>query len=186
MPVICPNPKCNRVHADSSEVFCSNCGTRLPNAGVVAGETTFPATGAIALPYAQHASKGARVAGFAIDFLLLVLLVPLLGAIPFLYPLVATGYILFRDSNGASFGKLLVGSQVVDRSGAPASAKQLILRNLIFVLGDIAAVLPIPFLGAALSTLGFGGLALIETFALLVLGERLGDKMAGTIVIKRR
>jgi uncharacterized RDD family membrane protein YckC len=133
----------------------------------------------------SKASKAVRIGGFAIDFVILVILVPVIGAVPYLYPVIATGYILLRDTNGASLGKLMLGCQVLSKNGAPATTKQLILRNLIFVLGDIVAWVPIPWLGAAVDALGFGGLAMLEGICLLVMGERIGDMIAGTMVVKR-
>jgi len=86
--------------------------------------------------------------------------------------LVASGaaYVLFRDSiRGRSLGKFLFGLTVVNlQSGRPASARDSLARNIVFVLpgANIAAVF--------LET---------RTLARDPQGQRLGDRLAMTQVV---
>jgi uncharacterized RDD family membrane protein YckC len=169
--VRCPNPKCGQIFLNSHETFCPECGTRLPEASAV--------------PFAV-ASKLSRVLGFAIDFAIsmiaaILLVIPGLGQI--LAALIWTVYFLFRDINGASLGKMAVGNVVISKNGGPASARQKILRNVLLVLPDLTEWIPLVGLltgsTVLLIVLGVEGLSLMAT------GERLGDKIAGTLVVKR-
>jgi uncharacterized RDD family membrane protein YckC len=107
--------------------------------------------------------------------------IPLLG--PFLLsPLFLLAYWLLRDFNGASLGKMAMGTAVISKNGQAATQGSRILRNvplaipnmlmLIPILGWIAAV-PVAFI-----------VIVAEIIALLSTGERLGDKLANTMVVK--
>lgn len=73
--------------------------------------------------------------------------------------------------DGATLGKLLVGTRVRDAQGFAASPTQLFLRAL-FVPFEALLVMPIPLLFALL--------------ALLPRHQRLGDLVAGTVVLRTR
>ena len=190
MQIQCPT--CSRTYFNNVETFCADCGARLPLAapvsvgGAVAAQ---PALSYVTPPetIGSPASRGTRIAAFSIDIAILIVIgmfdiVPLLGQ--YLFALLSAAFVLFRDMNGASFGKSMLGCRVVSKNGTPATTKQKMLRNVIFVLPDLAAL--IPFLGIFLGPIGFVTLACLELFVLLVTGERIGDKMAGTMVVKRR
>lgn len=132
------------------------------------------------------ADKWLRVAGYFIDVvpavvLGLVALIPFIGLI--CAGLLLVPYWLLRDITGASLGKLALGMRVVRQDGQPASKGALMLRNLPLIAAP--ACMLIPFLGYFL----FGPVAiivvLIEGILLLSQGSRLGDKMAGTVVVRK-
>ena len=79
-------------------------------------------------------------------------------------------YFLFRDAliGGRSFGKFVVGIVVVDRDGNNCTIIKSILRNVIFLLAGVGAI--------------------IEFFvmAFSAQGRRLGDRLAKTYVIDQR
>ena len=132
------------------------------------------------------ADKWLRVAGYLIDLvpavvLGLVSLIPVVGLI--FAGLLLTPYWLLRDVTGASLGKLLLGMKVVGQDGQPATVGARILRNLPLIAAPLCML--IPLLGYIL----VGPVALIvilvEGIMLLSQGTRLGDKMAGTVVLKK-
>jgi len=191
--------KCQHVGMKDSEVYCSQCGSReivtwqpqgssavaTMNGPGVAVTSTGAATGTVtgAGGYVL-ASRGLRIGAFAID-MVIGFLISLLGAIPFINVLIAVIlvlYWLFRDQSGASVGKRLLGLKVLSKSGHPATKSQLMIRNLPFVIVSLLEVIP-----------GFGFLAenavdlllyLIELILVLATRNRLGDRIAGTMVVK--
>ncbi len=189
MEVQCPT--CSRSYSNDTEQFCADCGTRLPVDSPVAiagGAAVQPALSPVEAlqTIGVPASRGTRIAAFSIDLAILVVIgmfdfVPLLGQ--YLFALISAVFVLLRDANGASFGKSMLGCVVVSKDGNPATMKQKMLRNVIFLLPELAAL--IPFLGIFLGPIGFGTVACLELFVLLVTGERIGDQMAGTMVVKR-
>ena len=182
MQAVCPNTEtCGRTNYGVHE-FCDYCGTRLPPAS----EGGMPGPGPVP-GGALRATKLVRVGAFAIDILIVVVINIAIGAvgIPTIGPIVSFLYLLFRDVNGGSVGKMALGCRVVDKRGRPAKMQQLILRNITLVLGEIAGFLPIPFLGPLVGAIGSGGVSLIELVCLLATGERIGDMLAATMVVKR-
>jgi len=83
---------------------------------------------------------------------------------------VETGYFIFWEmvTNGRSPGKMLVGLRVVRRDGMPIDLRSSVLRNLL----RIVDILPENYVVGLVSML------------LSPSGERLGDHVAGTIVIR--
>jgi uncharacterized RDD family membrane protein YckC len=83
---------------------------------------------------------------------------------------VETGYFIFWEmvTNGRSPGKMLAGLRVVRRDGLPIDLRSSILRNLL----RIVDILPENYVVGLVSML------------LSSAGERLGDHVAGTIVIR--
>lgn len=144
-------------------------------------------TQGFASPVSQvTADKWIRVAGYVIDGLPLVLVIffawiPILGLI--LAGLCLVPYWLLRDVTGASLGKLLLGLKVVARDGQPATVAARILRNLPLALGPMCML--IPFLGYVLAGPVAGTVTLVEGIMLLSQGERLGDRLAKTTVVKK-
>jgi uncharacterized RDD family membrane protein YckC len=144
-----------------------------------------PATRSASGPVVS-ADKGLRVAGYLIDvipaiFLGLVGLIPIAG--PIMAGLLLTPYWLFRDVFGASLGKLLLGMRIVRADGQPASAAARILRNLPLIAGPLCLL--IPFLGYFLVAPVAGTVVLIEGILVLTQGSRLGDRLAGTVLVKK-
>jgi uncharacterized RDD family membrane protein YckC len=136
---------------------------------------------------AWPADKGTRVLGYLIDILPAIVVGMILGFIPLLgpfllSPLFGLAYWLLRDFNGASLGKMAMGTMVVGKDGQAATQGARILRNvplaipnmlmLIPILGWIAAI-PVAFI-----------VIVTEIIMLLSTGERLGDRLAKTMVIK--
>lgn len=136
--------------------------------------------------YPAPADKWLRVAGYLIDvvpavFLGLVGLIPIAG--PIIAGLLLTPYWLFRDVFGVSLGKVLLGMRIVQRDGSPASAAARVLRNLPLIAGPLCLLIPI--LGYFLVVPVAGTVVLVEGILVLSQGSRLGDKIAGTVVVKR-
>ena len=84
--------------------------------------------------------------------------------------IVETGYFIFWEmlTNGRSPGKMLAGLRVVRRDGLPINLKSSVLRNVL----RIVDILPENYVVGLVSML------------LSPSGERLGDHVAGTIVIR--
>lgn len=82
-------------------------------------------------------------------------------------------YVLFEVAwEGQTPGKRLAGLRVLDRSGRPASAGALVIRNLVRLVDSLP--MPIAYPGGVIS------------FLSTPLGQRLGDLAAGTIVMRER
>lgn len=121
----------------------------------------------------DYASLGTRVFCFAIDLIvagvfpvLALFLTPILGEFGIQIGLFsAAGYLLMKDAieNGQSLGKRAKWIQVVDqRTGNPCTSGQSFLRNILLLLGPID-----------------------WAFAFGREPKRLGDRIAGTIVVNR-
>jgi uncharacterized RDD family membrane protein YckC len=171
--------KCHAAGIGDQERYCPQCGSRDL---VVDPLNTIGATHEKGVP--SMADRPRRFGAFLIDLALLLLLsglTTLLGPVAAVFAFL---YQLFRDAGGASIGKRLLGMKVVSKTGRPATATQWILRNVVFVLPTIALVVP------ALGFLAESGLELliagIELVLLLVTGSRLGDRIAGTTVVRTR
>jgi uncharacterized RDD family membrane protein YckC len=149
---------------------------------------------AAALQYTQPAGQPYVIAGkferwlaFVIDCLLCVpiilfVLIPILGAI--IVGLGMPAYWLLRDIRGASLGKLMLGLRVVQLDGQPATTGALMFRNLIYAAPHLLHF--IPYLGTFLIIFLITPLKSLEALLVLATNRRLGDRMAGTIVIKAR
>ena len=108
-------------------------------------------------------------------------IIPVIGIF---FDLIAAFYMLLRDVTGASLGKQIFGLQIIDKaSGQPASVLQRILRNAFFALPFLVEW--IPGLGFFLGTGTLMAIGTIELLMLLASGERLGDKFAGTTVVRK-
>jgi uncharacterized RDD family membrane protein YckC len=134
-----------------------------------------------------RASVGERAGGYLIDVIPAVIAALALGWIPILGAILA-GFVLgfywlFRDVLGASLGKLLVRTRIVGPDGAPAGIGRRILRNLPIAFGP--SLLIIPFLGYAIAPVISGLIILTEVIMVSSQNERLGDRLAGTTVVRR-
>ena len=133
-------------------------------------------------PPIQSVSRMSRFGGFLIDWLMAWPL-NLLSVIPMIGPLIVIFYWLLRDINGRSLGKVIVGTMIVGGRGGPATAMQRVVRNLPFAIFTLPLFIPIlgVFAAILLQVLVFTA----EVIAVLITGERIGDKIAGTTVVKR-
>lgn len=171
MALVCTNHSCSytRVHGpliNSSQRYCE-CGHELVS---VADP-----------PPRQPASRMARFGGILVDGIIFLPFV-LLSEFPIVGPLVIISLWLFRDINGRSLGKVVTGTTIISRHGGQATAMQRVIRNLPFALALLPLFLPI--VGLAAFLLQFG-MTIVEIIAVLATGERIGDKLAGTMVVKR-
>jgi uncharacterized RDD family membrane protein YckC len=103
--------------------------------------------------------------------------------LPFVGGLLVIAYWFLRDIGGASPGKMLLGLRVVGKDGRPATQSALILRNLPF--GGAHCLHLIPYVGIVLALLLVIPINIIESILVLVKGERMGDMLAGTMVVKK-
>lgn len=173
-------------------MFCDNCGQALPDSSLMCkscgqsfaatADTDILATSATLV----RADKGIRVAGYLIDVIPAALLglfslIPVVG--PMIVGLLLTPYWLLRDVGGASLEKLVLRTRIVRENGQPAGAGARVLRNLPLAIGP--AFLIIPLLGYVLGPGITGLIVLVEAVMLLTQGYRVGDRLAGTIVIKK-
>jgi len=130
---------------------------------------------------------GLRAAGYLLDLIpggvlaLLVGWIPVLGLI--LAGLLLTPYWLLRDVTGRSPGKLLLGLQVANIEGGPAPVGARILRNLPIAAGPMMMIIPV--LGYVLAPIVSVPLMLTEMILTLSSGQRLGDRIAHTIVVRK-
>jgi uncharacterized RDD family membrane protein YckC len=154
----------------------------MGQAGFQAAAAAVPSLEVVRAP----ADKGTRVAGYLIDVLPAIVLglfglIPIMGAI--IAGLLLAPYWLLRDVTGSSLGKLILRTMVVRKDGQPASVRARILRNVPLAIGP--AFLIIPLLGYFLGPATAGIAVLVEGIMLLTQGERIGDRIAGTTVIKK-
>lgn len=170
--LVCPT--CQRSYAAVDGPFCKDDGSRLVPLAAEAPVISKP----IALPLA---SKGSRLGGYLMDVLISLPLVFFAGTGFGAIALIA--YWLFRDVNGASLGKLVVGTKVVGRNGGPASTQQRIVRNIVLVLPMLVDFIPV--IGVFFGQGAFGLVSLLECIFLLATGERISDKLADTAVVRK-
>ena len=88
---------------------------------------------------------------------------------------------LLRDISGASPGKRMFGLRVIAISGAQTTVAQRIVRNATLIAAPVLMILQLNESSVALVPVGT---ILFETALLLTLGRRLGDRIAGTDVVK--
>jgi uncharacterized RDD family membrane protein YckC len=107
---------------------------------------------------AKHPGSGGHFQGLTIAILLLVEYT------------ISTGYFIFWEmvTGGRSPGKLLVGLRVVRRNGLPIDLRSSVIRNLMRAVDMLPAEYLIGLISILLSSSG----------------ERLGDHVAGTIVLR--
>ena len=137
---------------------------------------------------AERAGLGTRFLGYIIDILptflvMIIALIPILGQI--LAGLLLITYWLLRDIGGASLGKLALGYQVVQANGQPSSGAQRVVRNLPFIIAPLIIMIPIPFVSLVVGSAVGLTVMLTELVFLLATGNRSGDLLAGTRVVKK-
>lgn len=204
-------PQCKTQNADDVN-FCQRCGTRLqvsassqatsaPNPAYryESGASSEPPQGysgyqssVAPAPSPAHqaglvpADKLIRWLAWVIDHLLVMFIIPI-ALIPLIGGLIVgallVAFWLMRDVKGASPGKQLLGLRVVGKDGLPATREALIKRNLPFGLPHIVQI--IPYLGIVLSYIISFPINVIEAIMVVATGERIGDRIAGTMVVKK-
>jgi uncharacterized RDD family membrane protein YckC len=137
-------------------------------------------------PGIDRASVGLRGAAYLIDILpafliALIALIPLVGHI--VAGLLIGFYWLYRDAAKFSLGKMALGLQVVQMNGEPATPHALKRRNLPLAIGAFVGAIPLAgmILGPITGLIAF----IVTVLLLLTEGYTLGDKWAGTTVVKR-
>jgi uncharacterized RDD family membrane protein YckC len=178
-PMVCPNPACARdLSLLVNALHCPDCGAKLP----VSVELVYQK-----VESTQEASRFQRVAGWAIDALIagvpaLLGLVPVIGQA--VIGLLLSAYWLLRDIGGASLGKRAAGTRIYSTSGTPATPSQRILRNLPLILPEL--LLMIPVIGMALGPAAAIAIWGMEAVVLLLTRRRIGDRLAGTMIVRVR
>ena len=133
----------------------------------------------------EHIGVGLRAVATIIDTLLLMVIAYLIalltgattasgfnltGAPAFLWFFIAIAYyIVLEATQGATLGKMALGLRVVKLDGSPISWSESIIRNLLRIIDGLFAYLV--------------GAILIWTSPLK---QRLGDRLANTVVVRRR
>jgi uncharacterized RDD family membrane protein YckC len=209
MPRTTNCPQCNTPSDDTSR-FCTGCGGRLTTVNTLdtgASAPEYPGmpspaystgSGSANLPLAGFgtvyavsgpliADKGARALGYVIDvlpcFLFAVInVLPIIGTM--IYGAILTAYWLLRDVAGTSLGKLILGNRVASKKGCDSSVGQRLARNLPLVIAPILLIIPV--IGMVLGPSVAIVVIVAEVILILSKGERLGDMMAGTVVVKKR
>lgn len=134
---------------------------------------------------ALAANTSQRVVGGLIDMAPLFVVTVVIGVFAGPYDvsmpaarLIAGLGLLLKDVAGASPGKWLVGVRVADRDGGPAGLGRRVVRNV--TLAGAPLLMGVPYVG------GLGVVIFASEMALVLAGrERLGDRLAGTTVVRR-
>jgi uncharacterized RDD family membrane protein YckC len=134
----------------------------------------------------QRADTGARILAFILDSFIAIP-IGIVAIIPIVGQLIATmlllPYWLFRDFGGGSIGKRLFGLRVVDYEGNIASGASRLKRNSLF--GAAVVLLAIPVIGDIGMPLAFTVVCFIEIVMMATRGERIGDREAKCLVVKK-
>ncbi len=126
----------------------------------------------------QYAGVGLRFLAYLIDAIIIGVVAAILsflfrgapGFSGFLIAIIAFGYfIVMEATQGATLGKMALGLRVVKTNGAPITWTDSIIRNLLRIIDGLFAYLV--------------GAILIWTSPLK---QRLGDRAANTVVVRRR
>ena len=120
-----------------------------------------------------------------IDWLPTLILIPL-AIIPIVGPMivgVAIGaWYLMRDIKGASLGKHFLKERVVMKDNSLPDQTALLKRNITIAAPALCTAIPIA--GYILGPLVGIAMLILEVVMLATKGERFGDQLAGTKVIK--
>lgn len=167
--------------------FCPSCGTRAgAPAGSAAGGPAPGAAASITLP-AIDSVIGLRIGAVLIDVVPIIIVSIILGFVPIagaiLAGLISIAYWLLRDINGASLGKMLLGLKVVRKDGSESGTQERILRNVTLIAGGVFSLIPLAgiVLGPAIGLC----VGIVELVFLFTQKERLGDRIAGTTVVRK-
>lgn len=179
---------CPQCGAESSDVTCANCGAPVAALLTGGGTAAAPAPAYASMPMVATAAPvelPTRLLGVVIDWLP-TLLIGVIAWIPVVGQLVGglllTAYWLLRDIKGASLGKQVLKLRVVMKDGSAPTSQALILRNITIAAQGIA--LMVPLLGLLLGAVVGFVMLVVEIVFLATRGERLGDSLAGTKVVR--
>ncbi len=170
-------------------VFCTNCGAGMEPGQPCANCAVRQAAAATqqAVTTAIPDVVGLRALGYIIDVVPVMIVGAAIGWIPIIgamiFGVILLGYWLMRDYWGHSLGKIVLGLEVVKKDGSPADTKARVLRNVTIAVGPAMLILPVIgyVLGPVLSLICI----VTEIIMLLVNKERIGDRLAGTTVVKK-
>ncbi|MFL6375624.1 MAG: RDD family protein [Pyrinomonadaceae bacterium] len=128
---------------------------------------------------------GPRLGALLIDGLCAIPLT-FLAVIPFLGIIgapILCAYWVSRDAffGGQSIGKKVVGLKVIKPDGSPFLWADSVKRNIIYFA---LLVLMIPLYGLAFNGFLSGPLGLVELIMVVTGGQRIGDRMGGTYVVR--
>ena len=173
-------------------MFCTSCGTSFegqfcPSCGARAGAAAPQAGAPAAAPISIDNVTGLRIGAVLIDVIPIIIVSVVFGWIPIaglmLTGLIGIAYWLLRDINGASLGKILLGLKVVKKDLSPSETKDRILRNVTLVPGYVMMLIPLA--GYVLAPAISFCMGVLELVFLLTQKERLGDRIAGTTVVRK-
>ena len=169
--------------------FCTNCGATIEPGQPCTNCAVRQAAAATqqAVTTAISDVVGLRALGYIIDVIPMIIIgvvigwIPIIGAI--IFGVILLCYWLLRDFAGHSLGKIVLGLEVVKKDGTPSDTKARILRNVTIAIGPAFLILPVIgyVLGPVLSLICI----VTEMIMLLVTKERIGDRLAGTTVVKK-
>lgn len=113
-----------------------------------------------------------------------VFLCGVIGLVPVLGGIAATVYMLVRDGlfNGQSVGKKIAGLKVEKQDGTPATFADSVKRNMILAVPDVVLIIPVA--GFVLYLVVMSVVTVVESAFVLLNDRRLGDRLAGTQVVK--
>jgi len=133
---------------------------------------------------------GQRIVAFVIDAVIIVVSAGMIGYTVQLAGIRAWGGgwlvtavgLLLKDIFGASPGKFIVGLRVVGKDAKDTNFGRRLARNVPLALAP--AVADIPVLNNAIVGLTATFIACVDGVFLLLQGDRIGDKIAGTSVVR--
>lgn len=144
------------------------------------------ATTAVGPAFVPKADSGARIVAAFIDSLI-ALPFGMIGFIPIIGQIISTTllvpYWLFRDVGGGSIGKRIFGLRVVDYDGRIAPLGKRVRRNMLF--GFSAFLMALPIIGEFAAPAAFLIVSIIEVILMASRGERMGDRDAKCLVVKK-
>ena len=150
----------------------------------------------------QRAGVGRRMVGYILDVLPTLLLfplplIPIIG--PMMFGIALLVYWLLRDIRGASLGKWAMGMEVRMANGGPALGGKCVMRNVTLAIGPTCSVIqgiltlvavvfpPLMVIVGYLGLIVVFGISfcviMTELAFLLFTGRRIGERLAGTIVV---
>ena len=134
-----------------------------------------------AVPRTQ-ASNVDRFVGAFLDGIILVPIYIVMYFIPIfgwaISGAIGAAWWLLRDAKGWSLGKNVMKLEVISKDGSPATQEQLLKRNYTMAAGAALSAIPVVGLLGSL-------ISLVESILVLAKGERYGDTLASTMVVKK-
>jgi uncharacterized RDD family membrane protein YckC len=180
------NERCEAVNPREVVMVCPSCGADVQDK-ICPKCRAKAAPGAVVPPARVETDAVLRAGAFLIDVMpaivawYAIIWIPIVGGV--VLGIVLLDYWLLRDITGASLGKMALGLRVVKKDGSSSDLKERILRNVTLAIGP--ALLIAPMLSPEIPVAAAGILALVEGVFLWVKDARLGDRLAGTTVVKK-